>query len=174
MVTPSEGSVFFLTPDIFQVSETLGIYRNKKGSDYMGEVSVEIILTNSADQAMVREGYKKDDEIRTMKVKALVDTGSVSCVLTPFVADRLGLARVFRHMAQYADGRREEVGVTEPVMIEIEGRRTYEECLILGDEVLIGQTALEKTDLMVDCRQKKVFPNPDHPHQPVIKIRFLA
>ncbi len=116
----------------------------------MGEVIVEITLTNSTDQAMVREGHKKKEDIRSRKVKALVDTGAVNCVLSPFVADKLGLARVFRQVAQYADGRREEVDVTEPVLIEIEGRKAYEECLILGDEVLIGQTALEKTDLMVD------------------------
>ncbi len=137
----------------------------------MGEVLVEIILTNPTDEAMVREGYKKKDEIRSVKAKALVDTGAVNCVLPQFIADRLGLARVFHKVAQYADGRKEEVDVTEPVLIEIEGRKAYEECLILGDEVLIGQTALEKTDLMVDCREKRIFPNPEHPNQPVIKIR---
>lgn len=144
----------------------------------MGEVTVEITLTNSTDQALVREGYKKKEDIRSLKTKALVDTGAVNSVLPSFVAEKLGLARVFRQVAQYADGRLEyadgrleEVDVTEPVLIEIEGRKVYEECLVLGDEILIGQTALEKTDLMVDCRNKKVHPNPAHPNQPVIKIR---
>ena len=36
---------------------------------------------------------------------------------------------------------------------------------------MIGQTALEKTDLHVDCRSGQVMPNPAHPHQPVIKVR---
>ena len=143
----------------------------KQECDIMDEILVEITLTNSTDQAMVREGYKKKEDIRSLKVKALIDTGAVCCVLSPFIADKLGLARIFRKVAQYADGRKEEVDVTEPVLIEIEGRKAYEECLVLGDEVLIGQTALEKTDLMVDCRRKKVFPNPEHPNQPVIKIR---
>lgn len=137
----------------------------------MGEIIVKITLINPMDQAMVREGFKKKDDIRSMKLKALIDTGAVNCVLPTFVADRLGLSRVFRQVARYADGRKEEADVTEPVLIEIEGRKAYEECLILGDEVLIGQTALEKTDLMVDCRGKKVIPNPEHPNQPVIKIR---
>ncbi len=137
----------------------------------MGEVRVEITLTNPMDQAMVREGYKKKEDIRSLKTKALIDTGAVNCVLPPFIADRLGLSRMFRQVAQYADGRREEVDVTEPVLMEIEGRKAYEECLVLGDEILIGQTALEKTDLMIDCRGKKLIPNPEHPNQPVIKIR---
>jgi hypothetical protein len=56
----------------------------------------------------------------------------------------LGLARVARYMAQYADGRLEEVDLTEGFVLEIMGRRTTEEALVLGDELLIGQTALEK------------------------------
>jgi hypothetical protein len=74
-------------------------------------------------------------------------------------------------MAEYADGRCEEVDVTEPILMTILGRKVYEECLVLGDEVLIGQTALEKTDLHVDCRHGRVLANPAHPNQPVVKIK---
>ena len=38
----------------------------------------------------------------------------------------------------------EEVDIAEVVGIDIEGRRTTEETLVLGSEVLIGQTGLEK------------------------------
>ncbi|MGB9618259.1 MAG: clan AA aspartic protease [Desulfomonilaceae bacterium] len=137
----------------------------------MGEVRIDVELTNPMDIAMVREGFKKPEDVRRKSVKALVDTGAVNSVLPPFVADSLGLARVFRQMAQYVDGRREEVEVTEPVLMEIMGRKVFEECLVLGDEVLIGQTALEKTDLHVDCREGRVIPNPDHPNQPIVKVR---
>ena len=137
----------------------------------MGEVRIEVTLTNPMDQAVVRRGLGKSEDVRTVKTRAMVDTGAVNSVLPQFVADVLGLARVFRQVAQYADGRLEEVDVTEPVLMEILGRKVYEECLVLGDEVLIGQTALEKTDLHVDCREGRVLPNPDHPNQPIIKIR---
>jgi clan AA aspartic protease len=139
----------------------------------MGEVRIEIQLTNPMDQAMAREGYKKPEHVRSLKVEALVDTGAVNCVLPQFIADSLGLARPFRQVAEYADGRQETVEVTEPVLLEILSRKVYEECLVLGDEVLIGQTALEKTDLHVDCRTNQVLPNPAHPYQPVIKIRRI-
>ena len=137
----------------------------------MGEVRIEVTLTNPMDQAMVREGFKKPVEVRRQNMKAMVDTGAVNSVLPQFVADALGLARVFRQVAQYADGRLEEVDVTEPVLMEILGHKVYEECLVQGDEVLIGQTALAKTDLHVDCREGRVLPNPDYPNQPIIKIR---
>jgi len=74
-------------------------------------------------------------------------------------------------VARLANGKEEVVGVTEPVVIEIEGRNTLEEAFILGDEILIGQTALKKTDLLVDCVRQRVIPSPANPNQPVLKIR---
>jgi len=46
-----------------------------------------------------------------------------------------------------------------------------EEALVLGDEVIVGQTSLENMDLHVDCRERHLLPNPAHPDQPVIKIK---
>ncbi len=152
------------------VEPVLPFSREKK----MGEVRVQVHLTNAVDEGLVRRGQMAATDVRTAQVEALVDTGAVNCILPPFIADRLGLARPFRQMAEYADGRREEVDVTEPVLIEIEGRKVYEECLVLGDEMLIGQTALEKTDLHVDCRSRKLLPNPAHPYQPVVKVKSIA
>jgi hypothetical protein len=74
------------------------------------------------------------------------------------VVERLGLARPFKQVAEYADGRREEVG-TEPVFVELLGRHTVEEALVLGDGVIVEQTILEKPTSF-DCRQKRLLPNP--------------
>jgi clan AA aspartic protease len=137
----------------------------------VGEVKVQVTLTNAFEDSQARRGQIGRESVRSDRVVALVDTGAVNCIVPPFVADKLGLERPFRQVAEYADGRREEVDVTEPVLIEIEGRKVYEECLVLGDEVLIGQTALEKTDLHVDCRERRVLPNPEHPHQPVVNVK---
>ena len=159
-----------IAPKPRQVWDSNLTRRPKEGVE-RGEVRVSVKLTNPMDQAMVREGFKPADTIRQLELEALVDTGAVNCVLPPQVVDRLGLNRSFQQTVQCADGREEIVDVTEPVLMEIEGRKVYEECLVLGDDILIGQTALESTDLFVDCRSGRVVPNPDHPNQPVIKIR---
>jgi len=57
------------------------------------------------------------------------------------------------------------------VLIEWDGRDTLEEALFLGDEVLIGQTVLEKLDVLVDCVNQRLITNPAHPDQPVSKIK---
>jgi hypothetical protein len=51
------------------------------------------------------------------------------------------------------------------------GRDTLEEALVLGDEVLIGQTVLEKLDLLADCANRRLVANPAHPDQPVSKVK---
>jgi len=137
----------------------------------MGEVRVKVKLTNSADMSMLRRNLIQSIQLRSLEADALVDTGAVSLVLPSFVVERLGLARPFKQIAEYADGRRDEVDVTEPVLVELMDRHTNEEALVLGDEVIIGQTILEKMDLHVDCRERRLLPDPSHPDQPVLKVK---
>jgi len=137
----------------------------------MGTVRIKVKITNAIDEGMARRGQLEAIKVRNCEVQALVDTGAVICVLPSFLVDTLGLARPYHQVARYADGRDEEVDITEPVLLEILGRRAYEECAVIGEEMLIGQTALEKMDLFVDCREGTLVPNPAHPYQSVIMIR---
>ena len=54
----------------------------------------------------------------------------------------------------------EDVDVTEMVGMTLLVVRTTEETLVLGSEVLIGQTVLESLDLRVDCTNHRVIPTP--------------
>ena len=139
----------------------------------MGEVRVKAKLTNAIDEALVRRGMLKPQEVRSYEADALVDTDAVRSVLPPQVVQWLGLAMRGQRVAEYADGRKDAVGVTEPLIIELEGRDTLEEALVLGDEVIIGQTVLEKLDLFVDCINRRLVPNPAHPDQPVTKVKCI-
>ena len=140
----------------------------------MGEVRVTVRLTNAVDEALARRGTLPKAEVRTHEADALVDTGAVRMVLPSPVVIRLGLGVRGQRVAEYADGRTEAVDVTEPFVIEIAGRDTLEEAVVLGDEVLIGQTVLEKLDLFVDTRRRLLIPNPAHPDQPITKIKYAA
>ena len=137
----------------------------------MGEVRVDVRLVNAEDEARARRGELPREQVRQHVAQALVDTGSVRLVIPPQVMATLGLGARGRRVAEYADGRREPVDVTESIVVDIDGRDTIEEALVLGDEVLIGQTVLEKLDLMVDCASRRLVPNPAHPDQPVTKVK---
>lgn len=143
----------------------------QEGKTLIGEVRVKVKLTNAVDEALVRRGLLAADKIRRYEADALVDTDAVRSVLPIHIVQRLGLVTVRRTRATYANDATEDIDVTEMVGIDLIGRRTTEETLVLGSEVLIGQTVLESLDLLVDCVNLRVIPNPAHPDQPVIKIK---
>ena len=137
----------------------------------MGEVRVKVKLTNYIDQALVQRGLLTADSVRCYEADALVDTGAVSSVIPAHVVQILGLPIRGRRVAEYADGRKDVVDLAGGIIFEIIGRDTGDDAFVLGDEVLIGQTVLEKLDLLVDCANRRVIPNPAHPDQPVLKIK---
>ncbi len=137
----------------------------------MGEVRIKVKLTNAIDEGLARRGKLSEGEIRTYEADALVDTGAVSSVVPFNVMKQLGLYSIGSRVAEYADGRKDKVDLTEPIKFDIIGRETIESAMVLGDEVIIGQTILEVLDLLVDCNNRKVIPNPAHPDQPVVKVK---
>ena len=144
---------------------------NDQPAQHMGEVKVQVKLTNPRD-ADDAEDHKLDPgQVRTVTATGMVDTGAVRSVLPPHVAERLGLKIRRQQVVEYADGRKEAVGVVRGVIFEIMDRQASEEAYILGDEVLIGQTVLEVMDLLVDCKRHCLVPNPAHPDQPVNKVK---
>jgi len=137
----------------------------------MGEIRARVKLTNAFDEELASSGKLAREEIRQVEVDGVVDTGAVSCVLPAHVVEKLGLRIRGRRVARYADGRNDAVGVTSSVLFEILDRNTIEDALVLGDEVLIGQTILEKLDLLADCAGQRLIPNPARPNQPVLNVR---
>lgn len=137
----------------------------------MGEIRVMVRLKNAVDESLWRRGELAADQIRTCEADAMVDTGAVRSVVPARVVQQLGVEIRGERVAEYADGRKETVGMTGPILFEIQGWDTLEEALVLGDEVLIGQTVLEKLDLLADCANHRLIPNPAHPDGPVSKVK---
>jgi hypothetical protein len=144
---------------------------HRQDENAMGEIRVKVLLTNSVDEALNRRKKLKKSAVRRYEADAMVNTGAVRSVIPAHVMQALGVMSRGHRVAEYADGRTESVAVTEPIVFEVMGRDTLEEALVLGDEVLIGQTVLEKLDLLADCARRKLVPNPAHPDQPVSKVK---
>ena len=137
----------------------------------MGEVRAKVRLLNASDDALARRGQIPSSQVRSYEADAMVDTGAVRTVIPVHVLQQLGLQTRGQRVVEYADGRKEPVGISEGIIVEVLGRDTMEEALVLGDEVLIGQTVLEKLDLLPDCANRRLIPNPAHPDQPVTKVK---
>ena len=135
----------------------------------MGEVRVKVKLANVADTNAAAEGTLLPEKIRAVEADALVDTGAVrSCVPAALLA-RLGIKAYKQVTVELADGQKASAGMAEGVRFEIMDRSSSDDAFVLGDEVLIGQTVLEKMDLLVDCTRQRLVPA--HPEGPINKLK---
>ena len=134
----------------------------------MGEVIVRVRLSNAGDVERVRTGLADPDAVRTLEVDALADTGATRSVIPKELAEKLGLNVLAHAVGRMADGTFLKVDICSPIAFEIMGRETFEDAYVMGNEVLIGQTVLETTDLLVDSKNRKVIPA--HPEGPVFRL----
>jgi clan AA aspartic protease len=136
---------------------------------YMGEARTKVKLLNNADANAAAEGKLAADKVRAVEADAMVDTGAVRSCIPASLLEQLGIRAYDRITVELADGRRTEVGLADGVRFEIMDRRSSDDALIIGEEVLIGQTLLEKMDLLVDCARQRLIPA--HPGGLVNKLK---
>ena len=134
----------------------------------MDEVRTKVRLFNNADANAAAEGKLALEKVRVIEADAMVDTGAVRSCIPASLLEQLGIRPYDRVTVELADGK-SEVGLADGVRFEIMERRSSDDALILGDEVLIGQTLLEKMDLLVDCTRQRLVPA--HQEGPVNKLK---
>ena len=128
----------------------------------MGKVIVKIKLTNQGDIVAANRKLSKAKP-RVVEVEALVDTGATRLYLKPSVIHALGLEKVDTVVSQTTNGpiRR---SVYESVRLEVQGRYGDFNVVDIGESVpnLLGQIPLEYLDFVVDAKNRKLIPNPEH------------
>jgi clan AA aspartic protease len=118
----------------------------------MGDVLTEITLKNGGDLVRVRDGHIAEQNIRSVIVTALVDTGARTLVINEDLRKKLGLTVVNEFDASLAGGLKTLCYVTEPVQIYWNGRTSSVQAWSLpnGEDILLGVIPLEEMDLIVD------------------------
>ena len=107
---------------------------------------------------------------KSIRIQALVDTGSTFMCVTEEMATQLGFdaSEWSTQIVTLADGRQMKAPRIEPVKITFDETRSYTtEALVLGNEALMGVLPLEAMDLVVDPVRQQVIVNPAHPNFPV-------
>jgi predicted aspartyl protease len=140
-------------------------------SENDGGIKVQVKLTNEIDEELVYRGLLNPDQVHILETEALVDISSVHTVLPIKIAEKLGLDIRRYETVSYVDGREETVGLSDPIVIQVQGRETRGGAVVqVRDEVIIGLIALETLDFVVDYENKRLIPNPKHPDYPVFRI----
>ena len=115
-------------------------------------------LWNNTDAEMAARGLIRAEEVRSLTLEALVDTGAVTLVIPEEAAQALGLSVVQVRSATLADGTKREIPVMGALRIEILGRQMLCDAYVTpaGTTPLIGQIPLEMLDLIVDPGTREV------------------
>jgi clan AA aspartic protease len=139
----------------------------------MGLVYAEIELINGGDLEMARRSIIGEEEVKRMKVTALVDTGSYMLCINENIQEQLQLPVVEKRKAQMANGEIVQCDVVAPVELRFKNRATTCRAMVLpGDnEVLLGAIPLEDMDVLIHPLRQELIVNPDHPYFAQMKMK---
>jgi clan AA aspartic protease len=117
----------------------------------MGNVFAELTLKNGSDLVRLNDGHISEKDVRSVTVRALVDTGAVSLVINEDICQQLGLSIEGERSASLAGGGKINCKITEPLRIYWKDRNATCQAVVLPEgEILLGVIPLEFMDLIVD------------------------
>ena len=129
----------------------------------MGKVVTRIKVANWDDLALLANGARTEKP-RALETDAVVDTGAVKFYLKSSIIRELGLRPVGEIKTRTMSNRSEARTVFSPVALEIQGRTGRFDVVEIPDALpnIVGQIPLEDLDWVVDCKNQKLIPNPEH------------
>lgn len=139
----------------------------------MGLIYAEIELINGEDLVLARRNFIGEDEIKSMRVNMLVDTGSIYMCINENIQEQLQLPIIEQRKGQLANGSIVEYNVVGPVEVKFKNRRCSVDAMVLpGDnEPLLGAIPLEDMDVLIHPYRQELVVNPDHPYFAQMKLK---
>jgi clan AA aspartic protease len=124
----------------------------------MGMVKTEITIKNAVDVGIAELGYITDEQVRSLTVEALADTGAWTLVIDEGTCQKLGLKLRGPEPGVLADGSTIVYQITDGVEVHWKNRHTICPALVVpgADEILFGALPMEGMDLIVHPRKEEV------------------
>ena len=118
----------------------------------MGTVYADITLKKAADSSNYEQGLIKEEDVHSVSVTAIVDTGAMSLVINEELCKKLNLSIKGEKKALVANGQRVLCKLTEPVEIYWKDRYSSMPAVVIpgAEKVLLGVIPLEDMDLIVN------------------------
>ena len=139
----------------------------------MGLVYADITLQNAFDVVAAGKGIIADEAVKTLSVKALVDTGAITLTISDKIAKQLDLEVKDQVDVELADGTRGKNDLVGPVDIRFDNRITSCLALVLpgASEVLLGAIPMEGMDVVIDPKFERLTVHPDRPFCAGMKVK---
>jgi predicted aspartyl protease len=128
----------------------------------MGRIYGEFTLKNAGDIIMMERGHLKEADIRTMVIRAQVDTGADAFFITEAQQKALHLPERRTELVRVAGGEKKLVKVLGPVEVwwgDAGDRVATMDVRILPgqNEALVGVQTLEQLRLFVDPKNERLL-----------------
>ncbi len=139
----------------------------------MGLVYADIELTNTVDQENARRNIIGQDEIRSLHLNMLVDSGAYMLAINETIQSQLELPFIEKRKVQVADSRVIEYDVVGPVNVKFANRKATCSAFVLpGDsEPLLGAIPMQEMDVLIHPFRQELIVNPEHPNYAVLKMK---
>lgn len=136
-------------------------------------VYADIELTNTVDQENARRNIIGQDEIRSLHLNMLVDSGAYMLAINETIQSQLELPFIEKRKVQVADSRVIEYDVVGPVNVKFANRKATCSAFVLpGDsEPLLGSIPMEEMDVLIHPLRQELIVNPEHPNYAVLKMK---
>jgi len=113
----------------------------------------------------------KNGSLKSMTVKALVDTGAMTLCIPEHIAIQLQLQEIDKREVTTADEGRHIVPYVGPVQISFGNRTCFTGALVIGESVLMGAVPMEDMDLVVSPSGQTITVNPKSPNIPSAVVK---
>jgi clan AA aspartic protease len=139
----------------------------------MGLVYADIELVNAVDFENAKRHIIGEDEVRSMKLNVLVDSGAYMMAINETIQAQLELPFVEKRKVQIADSSVAEYNVVGPLYIRFANRKATCNAFVLpGDsEPLLGAIPMEEMDVLIHPLRQELIVNPEHPNYAVLKMK---
>lgn len=124
----------------------------------MGMIKAEIELVNGEDLMLARRHFIGEEEIKSIRVNMIVDTGSFYVCINESVQAFLQLPVVDVKKGELADGRRIDCPLVGPVEVRFKNKRCVIDAMVLPgeNEMLLGAIPLEDMDVYIDPKRQEL------------------
>ena len=131
----------------------------------MGKVVTKAWLRNNQDLTRLADGRIAVEQVRQQEQELIVDTGARAVGLPLSIIEQLGLPATRKVTVTLSDGSRQERQLYGEWRVQVGDRDDVFSCVAKpeGAPLLLGQLVLEALDLVVDCGQQRLIPNPEAP-----------
>jgi clan AA aspartic protease len=143
------------------------------GEKKMGFTYADIELVSTDDLALHRHGFLSEEEVKRMRITALVDSGAFMLVINEQIKRQLDLPLLEEQTVRLADESEVKAEIVGPVEIRFENRATTVRAVMLpgSTEPLLGVIAMEGMDVVIDPKHQRLIVNPESPDIPMTYVK---